>query len=242
MKKHVYIVFVFLVQQFVFAQVDLSQHVINSWGSDYNGSSLSVSSSVGEAVILTVSDSSIWLAQGFQQPEYSFSGLNVFQTVKNASCIGNNDGSIVITVEGGVGTYTYRWSDTTNVLPRYDSLSKGTYTVVVSDAGGATKSLVFIINEEPVICGEVRIYHGFSPNGDNYNDTWWVSGILNFPDNDVIIYNRWGDEIWKAQQYDNTNVVWKGENKNGNPVPDGTYFYVFRYGNKKQKGWVEISR
>ena len=59
----------------------------------------------------------------------------------NSSCNTVNDGSIDITVSGGVPGYTYSWSngattqDLTNVL-------SGTYTVVVTDANNCTTSTI----------------------------------------------------------------------------------------------------
>ena len=49
----------------------------------------------------------------------------------NASCLGN-DGSIVLTVTGGSGNFTFFWDDGTSTQSRF-GLSSGTYTVTVTD-------------------------------------------------------------------------------------------------------------
>ena len=54
-----------------------------------------------------------------------------------ASCFGGNDGSILATVTGGTGDYTYEWSNgtTTNTL---NGLVTGDYTLTISDENGCT--------------------------------------------------------------------------------------------------------
>jgi gliding motility-associated-like protein/fimbrial isopeptide formation D2 family protein/uncharacterized repeat protein (TIGR01451 family) len=62
-----------------------------------------------------------------------------------------------------------------------------------------------------------------TPNGDGVNDVLVITGLENFPENELWIYNRWGHEVFKATNYDNN---WDGKYQNG-PLPEGTYFYVF---------------
>jgi gliding motility-associated-like protein len=57
----------------------------------------------------------------------------------------------------------------------------------------------------------------------------------------VSIYNRWGDLVWSGKNYDNVNVVWEGKNKNGQDLPDATYFYLVEIPDKTYKGWVELT-
>ncbi len=63
-----------------------------------------------------------------------------------------------------------------------------------------------------------------TPNGDEMNDTWEISCVKNSPDNEVIIFNRWGDEVYRAAPYNND---WEGT-YNNEDLPDGTYFYIFK--------------
>lgn len=92
----------------------------------------------------------------------------------------------------------------------------------------------------------IKIYNGFTPDGDHINDEWIIDFIELFPRNRVEIYNRWGQPVYRASPYDNNANVWRGENnQNGNePLPDGTYFYVVDPGEGFQvlKGFVVISR
>ena len=60
--------------------------------------------------------------------------------------------------------------------------------------------------------------------------------------NEVEIYNRWGNMVWKGTNYDNNEVVWFGQNNNGVQLSDGTYFYVANIRDRIYKGWVELTK
>ena len=87
-----------------------------------------------------------------------------------------------------------------------------------------------------------EFFNGFSPNGDGINDWWKIPILSKYPNNSVIIINRWGDEVWKKDNYDNKNVVFRGQNMNGEDLPDGTYYYIIQYNNIEKRGWVFIKR
>jgi gliding motility-associated-like protein len=93
-----------------------------------------------------------------------------------------------------------------------------------------------------VICSEtLKVANGFSPNNDTYNETFFIDGLAAHPDNTVLVYNRWGNEVLKAKNYQND---WHGDWK-GKDLPDGTYFYLIRddaNGEVLQTGWVVINR
>jgi hypothetical protein len=38
---------------------------------------------------------------------------------------------------------------------------------------------------------DFNIPEGFSPNGDGINDLFVIRGILNYPNNTFVVYNRW---------------------------------------------------
>lgn len=73
------------------------------------------------------------------------------------------------------------------------------------------------------------VYNAISPNGDGMNDRF-VFTLLElrpdeFPDNEIIIFNRWGDIIYEAKPYNND---WDGTSTGGTLVPEGTYYYILR--------------
>ena len=69
-----------------------------------------------------------------------------------------------------------------------------------------------------------------------------ISGIGNFPGNEVVIWNRWGNEVFRTLDYQND---WGGTNSNtGEALPDGTYFYLITLpeGNQEIRGFITVYR
>jgi gliding motility-associated-like protein len=91
---------------------------------------------------------------------------------------------------------------------------------------------------------------GFSPNGDNTNDTWQIRNIEEYPNNHVKVYNRWGNLIYEIKGYNNKDHSWGGESSgkwiisNDLKVPDGTYFYAIDLGDgsKTIGGFIVLKR
>ena len=65
----------------------------------------------------------------------------------------------------------------------------------------------------------------FSPNGDGKSDVFEISGIEDYPNFILTIYNRQGNEIYNYSNNGNANPVWWDGTYNGNPAPTGVYFY-----------------
>ncbi len=72
--------------------------------------------------------------------------LAVTGTSTDLACNGDADGSVDITVSGGVGPYTYSWN-TGATTEDLSGLSGGTYSVTVTDANGATSATSYTVNE-----------------------------------------------------------------------------------------------
>lgn len=69
--------------------------------------------------------------------------------------------------------------------------------------------------------------NAITPNGDGFNDTWRVifdEELLEYPNLEVEIFNRWGSLIYHAKPYKNN---WDGRH-NGTELPTGTYYYVIK--------------
>ncbi len=64
-----------------------------------------------------------------------------------------------------------------------------------------------------------------TPNDDGANDYFNVPCLdAEFTNNNLKVFNRWGDMVYQAQPYKND---WAGTYKNV-PLPPGTYFYVLQ--------------
>ena len=71
--------------------------------------------------------------------------------------------------------------------------------------------------------------NAITPNGDGTNDQLVFDFLEDnpdsFPDNQLIIFNRWGDILYEAQPYGND---WSGLNEEGKELPQATYYYILR--------------
>ena len=98
----------------------------------------------------------------------------------------------------------------------------------------------------------IFIPDGFSPNGDGFNDYFEIVGLENLsPQNELIVFNRWGQIVFKENNYNND---WSGYNNSSNSMftdklSSGTYYYIFRtinavpsIGDREYKGYVYINR
>ncbi len=85
----------------------------------------------------------------------------------------------------------------------------------------------------------IKIYTGISPNRDGINDYLKIEGLEGYPNNELKIYNRFGQLLFEQKNYQND---WGGE-VNGEILPNGTYFYLLTDGIEKQySGFIQIER
>jgi len=72
---------------------------------------------------------------------------------------------------------------------------------------------------------EIIIPEGFSPNGDGFGETWIIRGLDAYPNASMLVFNRWGNQVYTQNPYENG---WNGVgNTNGaDLLPTGTYFYI----------------
>lgn len=111
--------------------------------------------------------------------------------------------------------------------------SGGTFYVYASSEDGlCVDESSFTIEYE-----ECPIQKGISPNGDGINDVFDLSahGVYS-----LKIFNRYGSEVYSyGVGYTNE---WKGQDKGGNLLPDGTYYYVIIARGETRSGWVQINK
>jgi len=82
-----------------------------------------------------------------------------------------------------------------------------------------------------------------TPNGDGINDYFVIpclSDPKTYPANLVVIFNQWGDEVFRGNPYRNN---WQGTFAGGD-LPAGTYFFIvdFGDGSERQNGFLIIQR
>lgn len=80
----------------------------------------------------------------------------------------------------------------------------------------------------------IKVYPDVSPNNDGQgNESLHIEGIEAYPENDIQIFNRWGNLIFKTHGYHNTDNSFKGKANtgilvDGAEVPDGTNYYILK--------------
>jgi len=94
--------------------------------------------------------------------------------------------------------------------------------VLCDDLGWCDTTVILVDVVDPN--SSFIIYNGFSPNGDGVNDYFKIKKIDSYPDNNLLIFNRWGNKVYEKKGYSNQDP-WKGIYKN-TQLPDGSYFYI----------------
>jgi len=162
-----------------------------------------------------------------------------------------NSATITFTINVHISGSVQTFCNTATVTGRG---SKGSFVMDISDNGYIVDANGNgIANEQgendctPVTLTpyDVFIPQAISPDGDGKNDFFVIRGIELYPDNELTIYNRWGNEVFNMSKYDNS---WDGKSDNalsmgGNKLPEGTYFYIFEYNKDNRpprKGYVVI--
>lgn len=120
---------------------------------------------------------------------------------------------------------TYLWTPdstlTCSACPNPIAFPKTTttYQIEFMDTNGCFATDEIKI-EVDVLCAELFIPTGFSPNGDGINDLECVHGDC-FKYMVFVIYNRWGEKVFETTD---SNLCWDGLYK-GNMCNEGVYTY-----------------
>ncbi len=127
------------------------------------------------------------------------------------------------------------------------NVGKNFVTVTLTDNSGNQASaqiMVTVIASDA--CGGSNwsgpvVPDAFTPNGNNYNDTWVIPGLEGYNTKEMAVYSRYGTLVYYNTQYNND---WDGTLLNtGTQVPDGTYYYILNLdGGKQLNGYVYINR
>ena len=146
--------------------------------------------------------------------------LTITSSVKKSYCPDMQDGEIVLTVQGGAGSYQYYWSTGSSASELYN-IPAGEYIIEVTDQNACSEIDTIEVTSVHSQCLEIPT--GFSPNGDGINDTWQIGLIELYPDVMIEIFNRWGEMVFRSERgYPNQ---WDGIYR-GRPLPIDSYHYV----------------
>jgi len=134
-----------------------------------------------------------------------------------------NEGESVF-LNGQTSAADYFWtpsfslSNDTILAPIAFPTETTTYSITASQDGCVLIDYVTVVVDD-----QLFFPNTFSPNGDGENDTWEIIGIEKYPDCQLIIFNRWGQEVFQSTGY-NKDKAWNGEGKIG-ALNEGVYFY-----------------
>lgn len=129
-------------------------------------------------------------------------------TVVDATCYGGSNGSISVTVSGGSGSYSFKWSDGSTTRNR-TGMKAGNYTLTVSDSAGCSRAFNITVGQPT----QIRIVAG-------------VSG------RDVTIAASGGQPPYSYLWSDNVTV------KDRTDLADGTYTITVRDSNNCQESAI----
>ncbi|WP_190300323.1 ice-binding family protein [Rufibacter hautae] len=178
-------------------------------------------------------------------------GLGVAPVIidESSPCVGNQ-----FSVPAAAGV-SYKWSISSDIPGWSITSGQGTNRVTVQGPANAPVASAKISVEAhngtcsntsasldilpKFLAPELHVPNVFSPNNDGKNDTWVVANLLEYPENELVILNRWGSEVYRMKKYRN--------NWNGGGLAEGTYYYVLRVrlceGQEvTRKGYITIMR
>lgn len=102
-----------------------------------------------------------------------------------------------------------------------------------------TEATVVISLDQAISC---KVPNVITPNGDGWNDVLFIACLETtaFPNNKVMIFNEWGEEVFYASPYKND---WNGTYSGGD-LPVGTYFFIIDVGDGREElnGFLILQR
>ncbi|AHM60822.1 gliding motility-like protein [Flammeovirgaceae bacterium 311] len=118
----------------------------------------SINAEAGQYYTVTITDQNGCTASAEMQVDEIGSAITATTAVTQPGCFGSTNGSVDLTVDGGTGSYTYRWSNgaTTEDL---SNVGAGTYTVVITDESGCTKTATATIGNPAAITVVSELIH-----------------------------------------------------------------------------------
>ncbi len=142
----------------------------------------------------------------------------------------SNDQNIVVSIVNE-GAFEFSLNGTFyNESPIFESIEGGRYTIYVrSDASCPPLTQEYL---------HIVIPKFFTPNGDNFNDTFKPQGVEFAVQYEISIFNRFGNLIVSSN---NSDFAWDGSS-NGKPLPASDYWYYIRLDDAIVKGHFALKR
>lgn len=189
-----------------------------------------------------------------QRAFFNFSFLAVVDKQNNSiqpqikaatSMMPNFSYPVSFTVPAGtdLSQYAIRWTASSGQIIPNDSSPSVRYipaenmatpialiTLILTDACGRqyfqTHNIDIVTNTDI----SISVPNLISPNEDGAGyDYLHINNIELYPDNELTIYNRWGNVVYKEKGYDNTTKFFAGSlNMKSTLVTDGVFYYILK--------------
>lgn len=169
----------------------------------------------------------------------TFTGTPVVIDIKaNDVLFGGLDTAYLLT-QPSWGTATLNLDCSVTYNPEDETCERwDNFDYVICNPNGCDTAMISVFIE----CTDIVIFTAVSPNGDGINDVFYIAGIEDFPEAELVIYNRWGNEVFESANYQND---WGGTWNGDKDLPDGTYYYFLKLNdedNRNFKGFFELYR
>jgi gliding motility-associated-like protein/uncharacterized repeat protein (TIGR01451 family) len=145
---------------------------------------------------------------------------------------------VVVSSDPSHGQVTWNPIDSSfTYIPDPYYVGYDTFTYIVGTIfSSTTDEAMVVIN---VLDRPARVPDGFSPNGDGINDKLIIENIEKYPMNSFIVFNRWGNVVYKKEKYSNDEpwdgVANKGVRIGSGALPAGVYLFVLDLGDTRIK-------
>ena len=183
-----------------------------------------ITSDIGCVYMLDFDD----LVEAYPTPfadfKYSPNKPNIYDTEVDLSDYSSGE---IVAYQWDIEQGTPNYSQLENVTTIFPEEVPGSYdvTLYVTTNHGCVDS----VTHQITIVNDVTLFapNSFTPDGDEFNQTWMVTiagtDIYNFH---LIIYNRWGEMIWESHD---ASIGWDGT-YNGKKVQSGAYTWTIEAG------------
>jgi gliding motility-associated-like protein len=149
-----------------------------------------------------------------------YSSLATIESINISDFNGTNNSISIIVSGSGDYQYSidgYNFQDNATFLIPFPDV----YTIYVRDKNGCG-----VVSKEVTVLDYPKF---FTPNGDGYNDLWFIKNMENYPKALVKIFDRFGKLLYS---FNKNQSGWNGSyNKNVMPATD--YWFELDLGNEK---------
>ena len=142
-----------------------------------------------------------------------------------------SDGNDIIVETANSGNFVYSLDgEVYQSSPIFYDLISGKYTIYVRNEDC----------DDVVLIEHIHFYipKFFTPNGDTYNNTFFIGGLECFTSSEVKIFDRYGKLLYLAK---NSTVSWDGTFK-GNALPSADYWYIIIIEGQEFQGHFSLKR